>query len=262
MSERQSTRSFNSVYMYHANESLPTHSTYASDDEKIYSRHGRGIIDKHAFESGDSVEERSAKSKRAAFDKSRTMPFAPSQHQAPFTSTSTSSIVSNGNDDDDDGKSDVYGRQFRDNSVSSHDTQITTSGWLRDEAHPPATFQRDRNRAAATKCRAKSRAAISKLEEDERAVTEAHSALSAQKVELVDEVLSLRMELIRHGHCVGNDNIQNYLNNAARVIGDSGGRNMFWGPDGSGVENSTSTPVGGSPTQQGCKKRNLKSYRT
>ncbi|CAK7271503.1 hypothetical protein SEPCBS57363_004655 [Sporothrix epigloea] len=303
LSEQQSTRSLNSAYMYHANESLPAYSTYASDDEKIYSRHGRGIVDRHAFESGGSVEEKSARSKQAAFGKSRDdvklekgsfsilnshtgnshvhstppatisssafsagkshiMSFAPSQQQAPFTSTSTSSTASNVNDDDDDGKSDVYGRQFRDNSVSSHDTPTTSLGWLRDEAHQPVTFQRDRNRAAATKCRAKSKAAISKLEEDERAVTEEHSALSAQKVELVDEVLSLRMELIRHGHCVGNDNIQNYLNNAACVIGDSGGRNMFWGPDGSGIENSTSTPVDGSPIQQGSKKRSLKSHQT
>ncbi|CAK7199772.1 hypothetical protein SEUCBS139899_002455 [Sporothrix eucalyptigena] len=167
-------------------------------------------------------------------------PSTPSQHPAYLVSISAGSIISSGNDDDDDGESEIYGRQFRGNSAGSRDTSTAPLGRPRGEGSAPALVQRERNRMAATKCRAKSKAAISKLEEDERAVTEEHNALFAQKVELVDEVLSLRMELIRHGHCVGDDNIQNYLNNAARMIGNSGGRNMIWGPDGSGVGGSIS----------------------
>ncbi|CAK7227774.1 hypothetical protein SCUCBS95973_006655 [Sporothrix curviconia] len=182
-------------------------------------------------------------------------PYTPSQHPSHLASISAGSIASSGNDDDDDGESDIYGRQFRGSSAGSRDMSAAPLGRLRGEAHPPPTVQRERNRMAATKCRAKSKAAISKLEEDERAVTEEHNALFAQKVELVDEVLSLRMELIRHGHCVGDDNIQNYLHNAARMIGNSGGRNMFWGPDGSGVGDDASTPGNGSLSRKGSKGR-------
>ncbi|CAK7270975.1 hypothetical protein SEPCBS119000_004360 [Sporothrix epigloea] len=189
----------------------------------------------------------------------RIMPYTPSRHPAMFTSTSTSSVASDGNDGNEDGESYTSSRYFRGSSVGSRDTPTASLGRLREEASLPATFQRERNRAAATKCRAKSKAAITKLEEDERAVTEEHSALSAQKVELVDEVLSLRMELIRHGHCVGNDNIQNYLNNAARVIGDSGGRNMFWGPDGNGIDGSSRAPENSASIQQGSKKKRHRS---
>ncbi|CAK7210387.1 hypothetical protein SBRCBS47491_000764 [Sporothrix bragantina] len=181
-------------------------------------------------------------------------PYTPSQHPAHLASISIGSMASSGNDDDDDGESDIYGRRFRGSSAGSRDTSTAPLGRPRgSEANPPVTVQRERNRMAATKCRAKSKAAISKLEEDERAVTEEHNALFAQKVELVDEVLSLRMELIRHGHCVGDGNIQNYLNNAARMIGNSGGRNMIWGPDGSGVGDDSSTPGESTSSRKGCK---------
>lgn len=173
-------------------------------------------------------------------------PNTPSLHTPHLASIGTGSIGSSGFDEDEDGEIDIYGRRFG-GSSASRDTSAAPLGRPRGDANPPPAVQRERNRMAATKCRAKSKAAISKLEEDERAVTEERNNLYAKKEVLVDEVLSLRMELIRHGHCVGDNNIQNYLQNAARMIGDSGGRQMIWGPDGSGsVSDESSTTRGGS----------------
>ena len=173
-------------------------------------------------------------------------PNTPSLHTPHLASIGTGSMGSSGFDDDDDGESDIYGRRFG-GSSASRDTSTAPLGRPRGDANPPPAVQRERNRMAATKCRAKSKAAISKLEEDERAVTEERNNLFAQKEVLVDEVLSLRMELIRHGNCVGDNNIQNYLQNAARTIGNSGGKNMIWGPDGNGsVSGESSATMGGS----------------
>ncbi|ERS98847.1 uncharacterized protein SPSK_04336 [Sporothrix schenckii 1099-18] len=174
-------------------------------------------------------------------------PNTPSMHTPHLTSIGSGSIGSSGFDEDDD-ETDIYGRRLG-GSIASRDTSAAPLGRPRAEANQPPIIQRERNRMAATKCRAKSKAAISKLEEDERAVTEERNNLFAQKEVLVDEVLNLRMELIRHGHCVGDNNIQNYLQNAARMIGNSGGRHMIWGPDGSG------SPSGeGSATRNGSRR--------
>ncbi|KAL1900542.1 hypothetical protein Sste5346_002265 [Sporothrix stenoceras] len=173
-------------------------------------------------------------------------PNTPSLHTPHLASIGTGSIGSSGFDEDNDDETDIYGRHFG-GSSASRDTSAAPLGRPRGDANPPPAVQRERNRMAATKCRAKSKAAISKLEEDERAVTEERNNLYAQKEVLVDEVLNLRMELIRHGHCVGDKNIQNYLQNAARMIGNSGGRQIIWGPDGSGsVSGESSTTRGGS----------------
>lgn len=167
-----------------------------------------------------------------------------SLHTPHLASIGTGSMGSSGFDDDDDGESDIYGRRFG-GSSASRDTSTAPLGRPRGDANPPPAVQRERNRMAATKCRAKSKAAISQLEEDERAVTEERNNLFAQKEVLVDEVLNLRMELIRHGHCVGDNNIQNYLQNAARTIGNSGGKNMIWGPDGNGSVSGESSMTRG-----------------
>lgn len=110
----------------------------------------------------------------------------------------------------------------------------TTTECSRSQVGAAPAVQRERNRVAATKCRAKTKAAITKLEEVERAVSDRREYLSAERSALINEVLSLRLELIRHSNCQTDSNIDNYLRNAAIMIGQTGGTHRIWGPDGSG----------------------------
>lgn len=107
-------------------------------------------------------------------------------------------------------------------------------GRPRNAVRPAPAVQRERNRVAATKCRAKTKEAISRLEEHEKAVSDRREYLSAEKAALMNEVLALRLELLRHSKCPADANIQNYLRNAAIMIGQTGGTHPIWGPDGSG----------------------------
>ncbi|OAA65332.1 bZIP transcription factor, bZIP-1 [Niveomyces insectorum RCEF 264] len=150
-----------------------------------------------------------------------------------YVSIETASLNNSSDEDDDQdkGRSEMFGPMtpFRGSR------EATTPPLGHNAMRRGPVVQRERNRVAATKCRAKTKAAISKLEEDERLVSDRRDTLSAEKSALMGEVLRLRMELLKHSHCQDDANIQNYLRNAARMIGESGGRNPIWGPDGSGT---------------------------
>jgi len=96
---------------------------------------------------------------------------------------------------------------------------------------PPT--QRERNRKAATKCRAKTKAAITQLEGEEREASDRRHTLSTEAAALRSEVLFLRDMVLEHHSC-GCVDKQNYIRNAAELLGRSGGRNPIWGKDGSG----------------------------
>lgn len=170
-------------------------------------------------------------------------PNTPNQQTPRLGSIDTGSFGSSENEDDEDDESYMFNSTER--TGASRDNSIGPLGQPRGEAHPPPAVQRERNRVAATKCRAKSKAAISRLEEDEKTVSDQRNSLSAEKSALMNEVLNLRMELLKHGHCHTDGNIQNYLQNAARMIGHSGGSNPIWGPDGSGESWAASQREGG-----------------
>lgn len=86
--------------------------------------------------------------------------------------------------------------------------------------HPRQGAQRLRNRKAATKCREKTKAAIAKLQATESAITLEHMKLSRTVAELRGQVLALKNELLLHGNC-DCEVIQQYLRNAARIIGEA-----------------------------------------
>ncbi len=167
-------------------------------------------------------------------------PFAPNRRMSRRSSALTGSAGSSDNEDDVGNESGVLDDGATARSGSRDTSAMPMSRSRSDSKRPPAV-QRERNRVAATKCRAKSKATISKLEQDERLVSDRRDSLSAERSKLMNEVLRLRMELLSHGHCYSDQNIQNYLRNAARMIGESGGGNPFWGPDGSG--NSWAAPI-------------------
>ncbi|KAJ9129475.1 hypothetical protein NKR23_g12526 [Pleurostoma richardsiae] len=92
--------------------------------------------------------------------------------------------------------------------------------------------QRARNRAAASKCRTKSRAAINQLEESHKAVSEKHDMLSVHHAQLQNEVLLLKMEILRHGEC-DCPLIREYIANTALLIsqGRKGSTKLPDGPE-------------------------------
>jgi len=93
--------------------------------------------------------------------------------------------------------------------------------------------QRERNRIAATKCRVRSKAAVKHLEIHERAMSDSHNKLVAERDELRIHVLDLRELLLQHGNC-GCELVRTYVQNAARRIAETGGRYPIWGVDGTG----------------------------
>ncbi|PSR85704.1 hypothetical protein BD289DRAFT_482601 [Coniella lustricola] len=104
-----------------------------------------------------------------------------------------------------------------------------------------SSTQRQRNRLAATKCRAKSRAAVAELEATERGMRYHNTKLSATAMELKDEVLALKNEVLRHGNC-DCVHIKEYLANAARAI--VGGSMMTAGSSNAQQHSHHQTPAG------------------
>jgi len=102
-----------------------------------------------------------------------------------------------------------------------------------DDSETGLPTQRERNRMAATKCRAKTKAAINQLEEDEREASDRRHTLSSEAAALRSDVLFLRNMVLEHHSCACLDK-QNYIRNASKLLGRSGGRNPIWGKDGSG----------------------------
>ncbi len=80
----------------------------------------------------------------------------------------------------------------------------------------------------APKGRAMSKAAIAQLKADSQGAEEQYDSLLAEATSLWDEVLDLRMEILRHHDC-DCELIQTYVQNAARAISASGGRPVVWG---------------------------------
>lgn len=102
-------------------------------------------------------------------------------------------------------------------NFTSEPKSVKPTGFQQDVTHSTA-LQRQRNRAAATKCRAKSKVAVAELEAMERAMSTEHMELSATVMDLREEVLTLKNQLLLHGNC-NCEHIQQYLTNAARNIG-------------------------------------------
>lgn len=98
-------------------------------------------------------------------------------------------------------------------------TRETPAALLETGQRPPEKNpQRQRNRLAATKCRAKTKLAVAGLEATERALHAEHVELSRTVMDLRDEVLSLKNQLLLHANC-NSEVIQQYLLNSARDIG-------------------------------------------
>lgn len=93
--------------------------------------------------------------------------------------------------------------------------------------------QRERNRIAAAKCRVRSKAAVKHLEIHERAISDSHNKLVAERDELRTHVLDLRELLLQHSNC-DCELVRTYIQNAARRIAETGGRYPIWGVDGTG----------------------------
>lgn len=102
-------------------------------------------------------------------------------------------------------------------------------------AQPKFKTPRERNRMAATRCRAKTKAVNMQLEEADQTISDRHSSLAAEVAALREQVVGLRTQLLEHGDCDCTP-IQQYIQNAAELIGDTGGRHPIWGPDGRGGE--------------------------
>lgn len=99
---------------------------------------------------------------------------------------------------------------------SSSSSQPT--GRPTQQPQPAQPDPRARNREAANRCRAKSKVAVAELEATERAMGAEHQALTLTARSLRDEVLALKNQLLMHGNC-GDDLIQQYLTNSARLVG-------------------------------------------
>lgn len=84
--------------------------------------------------------------------------------------------------------------------------------------------QKQRNRAAATKCRAKAKVATAQLEATERDLDAENQGLRAMEKSLRDEWLTLKNEVLSHGHC-DSELIQQYLAISAQKM--AGGKG--WG---------------------------------
>ncbi|KAH7012561.1 uncharacterized protein B0I36DRAFT_339631, partial [Microdochium trichocladiopsis] len=76
---------------------------------------------------------------------------------------------------------------------------------------------REKNRRAATKYRNKTRCEITELQETVTQLSEKNSILSAHVKELRDEILALKMEILRHGICK-DQVIQDYILGKARKL--------------------------------------------
>ncbi|KAI1815331.1 hypothetical protein GGS20DRAFT_340052 [Poronia punctata] len=74
---------------------------------------------------------------------------------------------------------------------------------------------RERNRIAARRCRQKAKQGISQLQQRESDLHEQNKALRCYAASLKEEVLRLKMEILRHSNC-DSSMIQEYIANAAR----------------------------------------------
>lgn len=118
------------------------------------------------------------------------------------------------------------------NSIAPDDDQ-DKDGRHRGLKYGNKLDQRERNRIAATKWRARSKATIKHLEVRGRAVSEGYNKLIAERDELRAHVLDLRELLLQQSNC-NCELISTYIQNAARLIAETGGRHPIWGADGTG----------------------------
>ncbi|KAI0541837.1 hypothetical protein GGR58DRAFT_455148 [Xylaria digitata] len=83
---------------------------------------------------------------------------------------------------------------------------------------PTTQKKRIRNRLAAAKCRKKARRGVDELQQKERDLLRENKMLSAQACFLREEVLLLKLEILRHSKC-DNDYIRQYIQRTAGQVG-------------------------------------------
>ncbi|KAI0016239.1 hypothetical protein F4780DRAFT_704551 [Xylariomycetidae sp. FL0641] len=82
---------------------------------------------------------------------------------------------------------------------------------------PRKRRERERNRVAAAKCRQKAKVGVQDLQERERALFLENRSLATNVDALRNEVIALKVEILRHSDC-GSDFIQQYINKSAMAV--------------------------------------------
>lgn len=128
--------------------------------------------------------------------------------------------------------------------LGSSSSSSQPTGPPAQQAQPAQPDPRARNREAANRCRAKSKVAVAELEATERAMGAEHQSLTLTARSLRNEVLALKNQLLMHGNC-GDDLIQQYLTNSARLVGSG-----VLGPVAAGAAGMPMVPVVRPPVPQ------------
>ncbi|GAB5585682.1 hypothetical protein Unana1_00582 [Umbelopsis nana] len=144
-------------------------------------------------------------------------PSKPAHHPSiPAPSTNTILIIKQEN-----GQPNTRTRRNKDKVASSHppDTEIERKRRNSDDDDEAAERRRrflERNRVAASKCRQKKKAWVNELEQTSEKVVEDNKRLNDMVIQLKEEAMFLKNQLLAHGTC-NCDVVKQYLKQSAEL---------------------------------------------